>query len=311
MRNRKPPLQILNIILSIAVILAAGAAAEAAQKRGQFHIDYTVAVASTDDHLFHVTADVQNIDEPRLELSLPTWTPGWYTVENYFKNILRFTVTDNKGTRLQPRMVRKQTWMIETKGLDRIKVEFDYRADVLALNQAKIASDFAFFTGTELFLMAANHRNSPSTVRFDTPQGWRIVSALKQTDSKTFTAPDYDTLVDSPTQMGNFDLTEFDVDKKQHYLVTTPAGAFSKDKATKFAEMLAKVARAQSAIFGGLPYEKYVYFYFFLPAESNARGALEHHNSFVAFAPAGQSATPQMLIGTASHEFFHLWNVKR
>ncbi|HSO75125.1 MAG TPA: hypothetical protein VLU47_09820, partial [Blastocatellia bacterium] len=113
------------------------------------------------------------------------------------------------------------------------------------------------------------------------------------------------------TQMGNFDLTEFDVDNKQHYLVTTPAGAFSKDKANRFVEMLAKVARAQGAIFGGLPYEKYVYFYFFLPAESNARGALEHNNSFVAFAPSVQYATPEMLIGTASHEFFHLWNVKR
>ncbi|MFY9609830.1 MAG: PDZ domain-containing protein [Blastocatellia bacterium] len=305
------PLSKLALILWQTVLLLLLAHDSLAQKRGQFHIDYTVAVASTDEHLFHVTADVQNIDEPRLELSLPTWTPGWYTVENYFKNILRFRVTDSKNARLQPRMIRKQTWLVETKGLNRIKVEFDYRADVLALNQAKITNDFAFFTGTELFLMAANHRNSPSTVRFDAPPGWRIVSALKQTDATTFTAPDYDTLVDSPTQMGNFDLTEFEVEKKPHYLVTNPAGAFSKDKATKFAGMLAKVAKAQSAIFGGLPYEKYVYFYFFLPAESNARGALEHNNSFVAFAPPGQSATPEMIIGVASHEFFHLWNVKR
>lgn len=310
MPNRTTSSRILNLVVSIGVMLAV-APVVAAQKRGEFHIDYTVAVASTDDHIFHVTADVQNIDEPRLELSLPTWTPGWYTVENYFKNILRFMVTDSKGIRHQPGMVRKQTWLVETKGLNRIKVEFDYRADVLALNQAKITDGFAFFTGTELFLMAANHRNSPSTVRFDTPPGWRIVSALKQTGTKTFTAPDYDTLVDSPTQMGAFDLTEFEVEKKPHYLVTTPPGAFSKDKATRFIQMLAKVAKAQGAIFGGLPYEKYVYFYFFLPAESNARGALEHNNSFVAFAPPGQFATPEMMIGTASHEFFHLWNVKR
>jgi predicted metalloprotease with PDZ domain len=159
--------------------------------------------------------------------------------------------------------------------------------------------------------MAANHRNSPSTVRFETPAGWRIASALKQTDTTTFTAPDYDTLVDSPTEMGSFDLTEFEVEKKPHYLVTNPAGAFPKDKARRFAEMLAKVAKADGAIFGGLPYEKYVYFYFFTQAESNAGGALEHNNSFVAFAPSGQFATPEMIIDTASHEFFHLWNVKR
>jgi predicted metalloprotease with PDZ domain len=300
----------LKLIFSINIIIVL-APAVVAQKRGQFHIDYTVAVASTEENLFHVTADVQNIGEPRLELSLPTWTPGWYTVENYLKNILRFEVKDLKGRRLQPVMTRKQTWVVETKGLDRIKVEFDYRADVLALNQAKIANDFAFFTGTELFLMASNHRDSPSTVRFETPAGWRIASALKQIDAKTFAAPDYDTLVDAPTEMGNFDLTEFEVDKKPHYLVTTPAGAFSKDKSATFVEMLAKVAKADGAIFGGLPYEKYVYFYFFARAESHAAGALEHNNSFVAFAPPGQFATPEMIVGTAAHEFFHLLNVKR
>jgi predicted metalloprotease with PDZ domain len=308
MPNRTNASRILNLIFSTVVILAI-APAIVAQKK--FHIDYTVSIASTEAQLFHVTADIQNINEPRLELSLPTWTPGWYTVENYLKNILRFKVTDATGARIEPTMIRKQTWLVETKRLDRIRVEFDYRADVLALNQAKITSDFAFFTGTELFLMAANHRNSPSTVRFEAPAGWRIASALKQTDTKTFTAPDYDTLVDSPTEMGKFDLTEFEVDKKPHYLVTNPAGAFSKEKAAQFAEMLAKVAKADGAIFGGLPYEKYVYFYFFTQAESNAAGALEHNNSFVAFAPLGQLATPEMIIDIASHEYFHLWNVKR
>ena len=57
----------------------------AAQKRDAFHIDYTVSISSVEGHLFHVIADVKNINEPRIELSLPTWTPGWYTVENYLK----------------------------------------------------------------------------------------------------------------------------------------------------------------------------------------------------------------------------------
>src|SRR5215813_11593654 len=116
-----------------------------AQQRDALHIDYHVAIASVEEQLFRVTTDIKNIDEPRLELSLPTWTPGWYTVENYFKNVLRFKITDAKGNRLQPEMIRKQTWRVETKGVDSIKVEFDYRANVLALNQAKISNDFAFF----------------------------------------------------------------------------------------------------------------------------------------------------------------------
>jgi predicted metalloprotease with PDZ domain len=294
-------------LLAVAMLLLSPVAL--AQKRDAFRIDYTVSIASVEDQIFHITTDVKNINEPRLELSLPTWTPGWYTVENYFKNVLRFKITDAKGNRLQSEMIRKQTWRVETKGLVSIRIEFDYKASVLALNQAKITSDFAFFTGTELFLEAARHRTNPSTVRFRLPPDWKIVSALKETsDPMTFTAPDYDTLVDAPTEMGKFDLTQFKVEGKPHYLVTTPAGALAKDKAEQFTEMLAKVANAQSSIFGGLPYEKYVYFYFFARPESNASGALEHLNSHVSFA---FSPNPEFMIGTASHEYFHLWNVKR
>jgi predicted metalloprotease with PDZ domain len=297
-----------RLFVAVALFILSAVPAALAQDQS-FHIDYTVAISNQQQQLFHVTADVQNIREDELSLQLPTWTPGWYTVENYAKNILRFVVTDAKGARLPFVMTRKQTWRVPTKGMDHIKVEFDYRADTLALNQAKIAKDYAFFTGIELFLMAEGHRDRPSAVRFEMPSGWQIISALKETsDPNTFTASDYDTLVDAPTEMGRFDLLKFDVAGHPHYLVTTPAGAFAKDKAEKFSEMIRKVAIAEGAIFGEIPYEKYVHFYFFSRPESNAGGALEHLNSFVAFAYGDE---PEGLIGTAAHEFFHLWNVKR
>ncbi len=275
-------------------------------------IDHTVTLSDVGKQQFHVTTDIRDIAQPELSLSLPTWTPGWYTVENYFKNVLRFRVTDASGKVLSPRMSRKQTWNIDTRGIKEIKVDYDYQATILALNQAKITDDYAFFTGIELFLQADGHRNEMSTVHFKLPKEWKIVTALKDTtDPMTFTAADYDALVDAPVEMGKFDVTKFEVEGKPHYFVANPAGTFSKEKSEKFVEMLAKVAKADSAMFGGLPYEKYVYFYFFSPPESNASGALEHLNSFVAFAPPGDRAQPEQLIGTASHEFFHLWNVKR
>jgi predicted metalloprotease with PDZ domain len=302
----------ISFRLLCVVIGLCGAGAVFGQTRPNLQIDYTVTLSDTAAQQFHVATDIKNIDQPRLDLAMPTWTPGWYTVENYFKNVLRFRITDASGKVLPHTMSRKQTWNIDTRGLKQIRVEYDYRATVLALNQAKISSDFAFFTGIELFLEALGHRNEPSTVHFSLPANWKIVTALKETsDPMVFTAADYDTLVDAPVEMGNFDVTRFEVEGKPHYFVANPAGAFSHEKSVQFAEMLAKIAKAESAIFGGLPYDKYVYFYFFSSPESNASGALEHLNSFVSFAPPGDVATPNRLIGTAAHEFFHLWNVKR
>ena len=275
-------------------------------------INYYVKLESVEEQLFHVRTEVKNLSQDQIDLSLPTWTPGWYTIENYAKNILKFKITNTKGELVPYQRTRKQSWQVVTKGNDTINIDFDYHASVLALNQAKISQDFAFFTGTQLFLQVGSYRNTPVTVHFDTPNSWNIISALKETsDPKVFTATDYDALVDSPTQMGKFDLTRFEVAGKPHYFVATPAGVFSPEKTEKFTKMLSQMVLAQKEIFNDLPYEKYLHFYFFARPESNAGGALEHSNSFVAFAPNGQTATPEGLIGTASHEFFHLWNVKR
>jgi len=297
--------------LLFALILFIGLQTVLGQKNA-LKIDYTVSLSDIANQQFHISTSIKNINQTRLDLSLPTWTPGWYTVENYYKNVLRFRITDANGKVLPHTMSRKQTWNVETKGIKEIKIDYDYRATVLALNQAKITKDFAFFTGIEFFLQPEGHRNEPSTVHFAIPSGWKLICSLKDTnDPMTFTAANYDTLVDAPTEMGNFDVTKFEVEGKSHFLVTNPAGAFSKEKADRFTQMLSKVSVVDSAMFGGLPYEKYCYFYFFTPPESNASGALEHLNSFVAFSAPGNVATPEMIIGTAAHEYFHLWNVKR
>jgi predicted metalloprotease with PDZ domain len=295
-------------LLFLALFLVPVASAQS----GKLDIAYTVALRDTASRQFQVTTDIRNINQNRLELALPTWTPGWYVVENYAKNLIKFDVTDGSGKRLQPLMTRKQTWSVPTKGVSQIKVTYSYRATTLGLNQAKVGDDYAFFTGIQLFMEPLGHRNDPSTVKFQIPQGWKLMSPLKNTsDPMTFTAADYDTLVDAPAMMGNFDVHEFDVNGKPHYFTAYPAGRFNAEKSKRFTEMLAATIKAQGAIFGGLPYDKYIAFYFFQPAESNASGALEHLNSYVAFAPAGERSTPEQIIGTGSHEFFHLWNVKR
>ena len=298
---------IWGLAWSLSVLVAPAAMA---QDRG-LAIEYTVKVADIPRQLFHVTTDIRNINQPSLDLSLPVWSPGWYVIENYGKNVARLRVSEPGGRELRPAQVRKQTWRIDTKGISRVTVEFDYLANVLSANQARIAPDYAFFTGTQLFLLPEGHRSRPSVVRFDVPAGWKIASGLDETaDPTVFTAPEYDTLVDQPTLMGMFDVTRFMVEGKPHDLVANPAGVFSVEKTRTLIGHLTKLAETQGKIFGGLPYKKFVYFYFFRPAEASA-GVLEHQNSFVALWNPDALPQPDDMVGQAAHEFFHVWNVKR
>src|SRR5690348_15612057 len=206
-----------TLIWCLAWCLTVLIAPAAAAQEGRLELEYTVKVADIPAQLFHVTTDIRNIKQPALELSLPVWSPGWYVIENYAKNISRFRVTDAGWRELRPALVRKQSWRVDTRGISRITVEFDYSATILAANQARIAPDYAFFTGTQLFLLPEGHRFRPSKVHFEVPSGWKIASGLNETtDPTVFTAPDYDTLVDQPTLMGQIEVTRFMVDGKPH-----------------------------------------------------------------------------------------------
>ncbi|MBO0160274.1 hypothetical protein, partial [Vibrio parahaemolyticus] len=85
---------------------------------------YTVSIADAAKRQFHVKTEISGIKQQQLDLSLPAWAPGWYVIENYGKNILRFTVSDGTGKRIQPRMIKKQIWRIDTNGQEKINIDF-------------------------------------------------------------------------------------------------------------------------------------------------------------------------------------------
>jgi predicted metalloprotease with PDZ domain len=93
------------MLAAVAVVWASSSAAQ----DNQFRVDHTVEVTPA-TRLFHVTTEVKNIRQPQLDLALPAWTPGWYTIEHYAKNILRMKIIDGAGRTLAHRVVRQQTW---------------------------------------------------------------------------------------------------------------------------------------------------------------------------------------------------------
>ena len=300
-------------LLALAAIATLRPAGDAVAQRDA-RVHHTVEVREPATRLFHVTSRFTALAQQRsIDLSLPMWTPGWYTVENYARNVLRLEFTDAGGKRLRWHMTGKSSWRVLTDGASEVRARFDYLAPALGLNHAKVADEWAFFTGTQLFLEPVGHRNWSSTVRFAVPDGWRVLTSLHDTaDSSTFTANGYDELADATTQLGRFDATRFEVVGIPHWFVSIPAGALSAAQRDTMASHAARLATVLSRVFGTpLPYRKYLYHYFYLPSETPSGGGLEHGSSHVSIVGPLDGASPTTRDGLVAHEYFHLWNVKR
>ena len=130
MTDRKPVLGGARIarmrlrLLALAAVAVVGAPPDAtAQDAARVH--HTVEVREPASRLFHVTSRFTDLAQRSIDLSLPMWTPGWYTVENYARNVMRLEFTDAGGNRLEWRMTGKSSWHVITGGATEVRARFD------------------------------------------------------------------------------------------------------------------------------------------------------------------------------------------
>ncbi|MFN9743462.1 MAG: M61 family metallopeptidase [Acidobacteriota bacterium] len=271
-------------------------------------LDYRMKVADAPNHLYHVTIEATGVTGRTLDLALPSWTPGWYTIRPYASNLVKLQAHVN-GRRLPLRALDKQTYRIETEGARTLTVEYDYYANNLAVNGAELTAQRGFFLGTNIFFYVPGHTtDTPATLTFEIPDHWRVATGLKRGAGKhVYLARDFDQLVDAPTILGDFDQFTTTALGKPIQIVVDPKGQVSPENAAKLKEYVSRIIESQGRMFGGLPYDEYWVLYVI---GGRGGGALEHENSTNVML-GSMPADPRALVGVTSHEHFHSWNVKR
>lgn len=297
---------------SLAVMLVLVPSIGAAQA-----VRYEVSVASAPAHLFHMKAVFPTAGLDTLLASLPAWSPGNYDIQNYARYVRHFAAQDAQGKPLFWDRLDKDTWRIGTRGSDRVTLEFDYLADDIDLSKARLTDDFGEILGTNLFLYQEGHLDRPAEVRFTLPAGWQVATALAGggTDS-VYRAANYHELADAMTFVGHFSLDSLKVDGKWIRIAIWPASDYTPAVAHNLREGLAKQAEVQNRLMGGPPYDTYTVFFNVYHTPIQFGGGLEHLASQFDIMPAGAFADSSGTLGSfmrplTSHEFFHLWNVKR
>jgi predicted metalloprotease with PDZ domain len=278
-------------------------------------IRYRIAFPEPHTHLFDVTVRVP-LDPRRdeVELSLPAWTPGSYKVRDFARHVQDLVARGPGGSAVAGRKTDKHTWRFDARGLASLEVSYKVYANELTVRTAHLDDRHAYWNGANLCLAVAGETSRPCEVELGPlPRGWIVATGLEPLAGApgSFVAPDYDALVDAPFDVGLLVVREFVVDGVKHVIALDGEGNYD---AARMREDVEKIVRSELAMFGGKPpYPHYTFIVHCVP-EGTPGGGLEHASSTTLmwqrfkFRPRDKY---EDFLALVSHEFFHLWNVKR
>jgi len=287
-------------------ILAASSNAFAQVPSAQSGASYTIALTSPEQHLVEVQI-ILPAGAAHRELQLPVWN-ALYQVRDFAQYINWVRAKDRSDKSVAVRELDKSRWQVQGAESGAI-VNYQIYVDSPGPFGAQFNPHHAFFNLAQILMYPVDARSAPLTVRFaQVPEGWHIATPLTRSESGEFSAANYDRLVDSPVEIGNFEETDFD-EAGGHFRVIVDADPADYDMA-KLVAALHKITAAATSWMNDRPFDTYMFLYHF--PRGPAGGGMEH--AYATAIDLNADVLKQSLYpftSVTSHEFFHLWNVKR
>lgn len=262
-------------------------------------------------HLFEITLHCSLGTDDTLDLKLPVWTPGSYLVREYAKHLQDFSAVDAQGARLPWQKISKNHWQIQTSGVQTVTIHYRIFAHELTVRTNHLDASHGYFNSGAMFFYVPGREQDAIAITIHPPDpSWHITTALDPVPNQpsTFLAANFDTLVDSPFEIGTHQVYDFEALGKPHQLAIWGAGNYDVDQIIADTK---KIIEVEANLFGGLPYDRY---FFLLHVSAKGYGGLEHHNCCSLLYSRFGFRKPDSynrFMGLVAHEFFHLWNVKR
>lgn len=284
-------------------------------------LHYHVELHHLHAHQYRVTLRIATPAAQQL-VSLPVWIPGSYLVREFAKNLQELNARQN-GQPIAVQQLSKHQWQLDCSANAPVELSYLVNAYDTSVRTAWLDQRRGFFNGTSLLLRVHGQEAQPHQLRISPSAqvpDWKLATGLSavEVDAQgfgTYTAGNYDELVDCPVEMGNFWSSSFTARGVPHRFVV--AGAPASFDGERLLRDTQKICEAEIDFWGVAPHSSYV---FMLNVTHDGYGGLEHCNSTALI--CSRSDLPRQgvdkasdgyvqLLGLISHEYFHTWNVKR
>lgn len=304
-----------TIFATCTATLALLAGPAIAQTKAPAATRYEIAFPNAVHHEAQVTVTWRDLGPAPLRVQMSRSSPGRYAIHEFAKNVYSFSAKDGRGRALAMTRTDPYDWTIS--GHDgTVSVSYTLFGDHGDGTYAQIDATHAHLNMPATFLWAVGQDARSISVRFvpfDTK--WKVATQLQPTgDPYTFAAPNFQYFMDSPTELSNFDLREWQVGEGPTRATIRLAVHHDGSPADldRFAASAKKVVAQHIAMWGEHPaydFGTYTFIADYVPQISG--DGMEHRNSTIISQPRSFTAANFAQIDTLSHEFFHSWNVER
>jgi len=286
----------------------------------QATIRYEVSLAHPEQHLFHVTMTIPDVDD-EVFVQIPAWN-ALYQIRDFSAHIQQVEVRRSTAQPGDAAMsadttppsiekIDKLTWRVRCQAShETIAIRYAIYWDEPGPFATQLNREHAFINPAMILMYVPERRSEQVQLAFgDIPETWQgtgpgIQASESMGIARTFSSQfaGYDALADAPIELGKFE--EFQLLGMDPEVWVAIHGDDYKKKQIETA--LKRICEYEIKLMGKAPYPRYTFIVHAGKGAAGAGGGMEHADSTAIFVQSAES-----LPSVAAHEFFHLWNVKR
>jgi predicted metalloprotease with PDZ domain len=241
---------------------------------------------------------------------LPSWRPGRYELGNFSRNVRNWQAFDEKGRILPFIKTGKDSWQVTSMDAESIHVRYEYHAAQLDAGACWADESQLYVNGVHCFLYERETMEEECFLEIRVPADYAVATSMMPDGRHSFIARNFHELVDAPFIASN-------TLQRKSYLVDSVnfhvwiQGECRPDW-DRILEDFCKFTKEQINMMKGFSGTDYHFLIQVLPYRFY-HGVEHTHSTVLALGPGYglmDDALYEDLLGVASHELFHAWNVK-
>lgn len=271
-------------------------------------ITYLLSVDENTWASYRVSITLESNDEKELIFALPGWLPEFRAKLKFHNLITNFKAYGENNSTLSFEKISENRWLVYAGEQRVLRVIYDVNIKKIADFAPLLSSSGTIIYGPGVFMFVENHLHLPVTARFIVPAEWKIASSLRPSAFfSEYFAKDYQELIDSPVQMGDFQDLYFSLKNKTVYTVFNQTNRVNLDL---LLSSIRKIARVQIGLFDEIPFDKYFFFIQIMNGKKE-QCCTGFTSACTVQIPASESDQEIVILPKIAREFFRQWLGKR